>query len=280
MENPSSSMGSNAVNNGTLSVIRHTRSAAALQDQPETSFVLLYMLTSLTEASFLAMNLTSLDPALSVAPEKRSREESENWSDVQKHVTDMFWKSCVIAGGKFCVTSVNIARNRHCLRRFRRNATTWATASVQTSRSDPAATGNPTARGRRHRRSLRSQHRPLPSGAGGCCIASGRTTSGDAGSEAGSKMAAPVIRLPTPNERRAEDDDAAWELADLEEEDWELDEAACGQPGTSQMPPIPEVLALREDERYVVIDEDEWESCAKSPSPPAWTSGAGGNVAE
>ncbi|KAI3418422.1 hypothetical protein GPALN_009744 [Globodera pallida] len=47
------------------------------------------------------------------------------------------------------------------------------------------------------------------------------------------------------------------QLADLEEEDWELDEAACGQPGTSQMPRIPEDLAQREAERYVVIDEDD-----------------------
>uniref|UniRef100_A0A183BRB7 Voltage-dependent T-type calcium channel subunit alpha-1G n=1 Tax=Globodera pallida TaxID=36090 RepID=A0A183BRB7_GLOPA len=66
----------------------------------------------------------------------------------------------------------------------------------------------------------------------------------------------------------------------LGEEDWELDEAACGQPGTSQMPRIPEDLAQREAERYVVIDEDEWESCARSPSPPSSTSGAGGNVAD
>uniref|UniRef100_A0A183CMN3 Testis-specific X-linked protein n=1 Tax=Globodera pallida TaxID=36090 RepID=A0A183CMN3_GLOPA len=79
---------------------------------------------------------------------------------------------------------------------------------------------------------------------------------------------------------RSVDDDPAQELADLEEEEWELDEAACGLPGTSQMPPIPEGLALREAERYVVIDEDEWESCVGSPSPPASTSGAGGNVAD
>uniref|UniRef100_A0A914GNZ2 Uncharacterized protein n=1 Tax=Globodera rostochiensis TaxID=31243 RepID=A0A914GNZ2_GLORO len=192
--------------------------------------------------------------------------------------------------------------HRHRFRRVRRNATTWTNASVLTRRPDPAETGNTVARGRRHRSSLRAQHRPPQSGTGGCGIASGRTASGDSGSEASGKMAAPAIRLPAApgpstarplggshhsqlptrgHRTRAEDDDAARELADLEEEDWELDEAACSQPGTSQMPPVPEDLTLREAERYVCIDEDDdWESCKGSPTPPASTSGAGGNVAK